>query len=112
MVDLQADYGALLYMAPALEQPTQILRGSVTGGTPPYSVYIRVEKPDGTSTTYDLEDNNPFILNANRASAEYFGVDTEGQWSAWAETVDSLGWTAQSVAVTWYVSWYPVHGLP
>lgn len=112
MVDLQADYIALLYMAPALEQPTQILRGSVSGGTPPYQVYIRIEKPDGTSTTYDLGDNNPFILNANRANAEYFGVDVDGQWTAWANTVDSTGWTAQSVPVTWYVSWYPVHGLP
>jgi hypothetical protein len=112
MVDLQADYSALLYMAPALNQPTQVLRGSITGGTPPYAIYIRVEKPSGTSIIYDLADSNPFILNANRASEEYFGVDAEGQWTAWAETVDSSGWTAQSVLVTWYVSWYPVHGLP
>jgi len=112
MVDLQADYSALLYMAPALELPNQVLRGSVTGGIPPYQVIIRIEKPNGMSETYDLGDSNPFILNANRASETYFGVDVEGQWTAWAETVDSIGWTTQSVPVTWYVSWYPVHGLP
>ena len=112
LVDLKADYSALLYMAPALDQPTQVLRGSVSGGTPPYIIYIRVEKPTGVSATYDLKNNNPFVLKANRADEEYFGVDAEGQWTAWAETVDSLGWTAQSVPVTWYVSWYPVHGLP
>jgi len=112
LVDLQADYSALLYMAPELDQPTQVLRGSVSGGTPPYAVFIHIETPIGTTVPYDLENSNPFVLNANRADEEYFGVDAEGQWTAWAETVDSNGWTAQSLPVTWYVSWYPVHSLP
>ena len=112
MVNLQADYSALLYMAPELGQPTQILRGSVSGGTPPYVVNVRVQKPSGTVVNYVLGDTNTFILNANNTGDPYFGVDEEGEWTAWAESVDSNGWSAVSVSITWVVSWYPVHEEP
>ena len=112
MVDLQADYSALLFMAPELGQPTQILRGSVSGGTPPYAVSVRVQKPSGTTVTYVLGNASTFVVNANNTGDPYFGVDEEGEWTAWAESVDSLGWNAVSVPVTWDVSWYPVHEEP
>jgi hypothetical protein len=52
MVALQADYSALLFMAPELGQPTQILRGSVSGGTPPYAVSMRGQSPSSRWQTY------------------------------------------------------------
>jgi hypothetical protein len=91
MVNLQADYSALLYMAPELGQSTQILRGAVAGGTPPYTVIVRARKPSGTVVNYILGDASTFILNANNTSDPYFGVDEEGEWTAWAKSVDSNG---------------------
>jgi hypothetical protein len=62
--------------------------------------------------TYVLGNASNFVVNANNTGDPYFGVDEEGEWMAWAESVDSLGWNAVSVPVTWEVSWYPVHEEP
>ena len=116
MADIQADYAALLYMAPELGQPTQILRGLVLGGVPPYSVDVYVAKPSGMTTRYILGNVGVnvgvFVLNETNTGDAYFGVDEEGEWTAWVSAVDSQGWTVTSLPVTWYVSWYPVHGSP
>ena len=113
LVDLQQDYSALLFLAPHLGQPTQVLRGLVSGGgTPPYSVDVRVRRPSNTITSYVLSTNDTFILTAANTGDAYFGVDEIGTWAAQAIAIDSTGQSAISVMVTWEVSWYPVHGRP
>ncbi|MBU0510185.1 MAG: hypothetical protein KJ638_00590 [Chloroflexi bacterium] len=112
LVDLQQDYSALLFLAPELGQPTQVLRGTVTGGVPPYSVDVRVRRPSNTTTSYVLSTNDTFVITAANTGDSYFGVDEIGTWSAQAIAIDSTGQSAISISVTWEVSWYPVHGRP
>lgn len=106
---LTADYGGLVYYGPLLGMPTQRLRGTVTGGTPPYTAQVTVTSPDGTVTTYTLP---PSLVLDDTLGGTYFGVDAIGTWSAVMTVQDAAGRTANSPAATWLVSWYPVHEQP
>jgi hypothetical protein len=104
-------YARLVLFASNIEQPAQTLTGVVTGGTPPYSIVVRVRAPSGSVVSFNRSGSTWSATPENSGDIN-FGTTEEGIWTAWAELQDSSGQTYQTPSVIWEVAWHPVHGRP
>jgi hypothetical protein len=109
---LTARYSSLVLMAPKLSLPTQILNGTITGGSLPYSVTFHVARPDGSRLTYNLMPGATFRFGASESGDTNFGVSQQGPWRAWFTVSSSDGQNSTSNTVVWDVAFYPVHQTP
>ena len=109
---LTPKYGSLALMAPKLFLPTQILNGTIGGGTLPYTVSLHVQSPDGAQTQYNLSPGTSFSFGAAESGDQYFGVSQKGTWRAWFTVRDQSGQAITSNTAIWNVAFYPVHGSP
>jgi hypothetical protein len=91
-------------------EPTQVLRGVLSGGT--YSgqlIRIAIVGPDGsTNNNYTFTDSfGRFILDGTSVGGDVcFGSSQTGDWYAQA-FYDPLGLVSNSVQ--WSVSWFIIH---
>jgi hypothetical protein len=104
-------YARLLLYAPTLGQPAQILTGTISNGTPPYSILVWVRDPSGNLTSFS-RSGSTWSVTPESSGDLNFGTNEEGSWTAWAELQDSSGQIYQTASVVWEVAWYPVHGQP
>jgi len=111
LVALTADFSGLILLAPNVGQPTQILRGSISGGVPPYIVRVHVQRPSGVVDDYAVT-GAAFILDAASSGDAFLGTQEEGTWTAWVTVIDTVGDASNGPSVTWVVAWYPVHDDP
>lgn len=109
--NMSALYSDLILYATNVGQPAQTLMGSVSGGTGPYTIIVRVQAPSGGITNYS-RGGASWTLTPADVLEPNFGTTEEGTWTAWAEITDAVGATYTTNVVTWDVSWYPVHGRP
>jgi len=112
VVSLTPQYGSLVLYGPKLGLPAQTLNGTISGGTPPFAVTLTVQRPDNTTSSYNLSSSGNFSFGPAQAGDTYFGTTQEGTWRAWFTVTDTGGRTATSNTVTWQVVFYPVHGVP
>jgi hypothetical protein len=107
---LTADYAYLLQCGAIVGEPTQVLRGVLTGGNVSgQMIRIEIADPNGSFSTYfvftDLAGR--FTLDANNVPGDVcFGSSVIGTWSAQA-FYDVLGLSSNTVQ--WSVSWYIIH---
>lgn len=104
------DYPSLLQCGVNVGQPTQVLRGTLTGnafsGQP---MRIVITDPNGSTSTYfALTDSfGRFVLDATSVGGDTcFGSSLVGDWSARA-FYDPLGLVSNPVQ--WRVSWFIIH---
>ena len=109
--NISAVYPNLLLYASKLGQPTQVLSGTVSGGSPPYWVDVWIRSPAGEISSYSRQ-NAEWVLSADNTGDPDFGTTREGVWTAWADLQDSSGQSFLTSSVTWEVAWYPVHARP
>jgi hypothetical protein len=108
-----AAYSAMLLNAPDFGLAAQTIRGSVQGGTPPYSVMFSIEDPDGNIETYGKSVSSEGAFELTPAESNpYLGCSKEGVWDAWFEIEDALGGNATSNTISWTVNFPRVHGIP
>ncbi len=107
---LTADYAFLLQCGGILGEPTQVLRGVLTGSVVGNQIIrIHIADPNGGVTSYFVltDGGGQFTLDASKAPGDLcFGSSETGIWSAQAFS-DALG--LESDTVQWSVSWYIIH---
>ncbi len=107
---LSADYAYLLQCGAILGEPTQVLRGVVTGGSiGSQMIRVVITDPNGGVSTYYVYTAvlGHFSLDASSLPGELcFGSSLLGTWSAQAFS-DALG--LRSNTVQWNVAWYIIH---
>ena len=107
---LTADYGYLLMCGAILGEPTQVLRGVLTGGSVSgQMIRLQITDPNGSVSNYFVftDDWGRFTLDAFNVPGDLcFGSSTIGSWSAQA-FYDVLGLSSNTVQ--WSVSWYIIH---
>ncbi len=104
-------YEKLLLNPSMLGQPAQSLSGTVSGGSPGYTIVIHVRAPSGVETTYS-RTGNTWSLSPAALNIPDFGATEKGTWTAWAILTDAASRTFRTPSTTWEVAWYPVHGRP
>lgn len=104
-------YAKLLLNPSILGQPAQSLSGSVSGGSPGYTIAIHILAPSGVETTYS-RTGNTWSLSPTDAGIADFGSTEKGTWTTWAVLTDSANRTYRTPSAIWEVAWYPVHGRP
>lgn len=104
-------YAKLLLNPSMLGQSAQSLSGTVSGGSPGYTIVIHVRAPSGVETTYS-RTGNTWSLSPAALGISDFGATEKGTWTAWAILTDSASRTFRTPSATWEVAWYPVHGRP
>ena len=107
---LTSDYAYLLQCGAILGEPTQALRGVLTGGSVSgQMIRIQITDPNGSVGNYFVFTDTwgRFVLDAANVPGDLcFGSSLIGTWSAQA-FVDSLG--LSSSTVQWSVAWYIIH---
>jgi len=107
---LTRDYPFLLQCGATIDEPTQVLRGTLTGN--PFNgqmIRIAITDPNGSIANYYTFTDafGRFTLNASSVGGDAcFGSSLVGDWSARA-FYDPL--TLASNSVGWRVNWYVVH---
>jgi hypothetical protein len=79
---LVARHQSLVLMASKLGLPAQVLDGTVSGGSTPYSVVIHVVRPDGSAAAFNLTSGTSFSFGAGQASNPDFGTSQIRTWRA------------------------------
>ena len=109
-LSLSRDYPFLLQCGSIVGEPTQVLRGVLTGGViSGQLIRITITDPNGSmGTYYALTDGfGRFILDASSVGGDAcFGSSLIGDWSAQA-FYDPLSLVSNSVQ--WSVSWFIIH---
>ncbi len=107
---LSRDYAFLLQCGAILGEPTQVLRGALSGGVVTgQTIRAVLIDPNGSTTTYytTTDANGQFVLDAASAGGDTcFGSSLDGNWSAQAFD-DPL--SLVSNPVQWSVSWFIIH---
>lgn len=108
---LTRDFPNLLQCGARVGQPTQVLRGTLSGIAPPGAQTIRVTlvAPSGSAATYLVATDllGQFALNGAAAGdVDCFGATELGTWSAQA-FYDATGLTSNTVQ--WSVTWFIIH---
>jgi len=107
---LSRDYAFLLECGATVGEPTQVLRGVLSGGTNSgQMIRIAIVDPSGsTSNYYTFTDSfGRFVLDATTVGGDVcFGSSLTGDWYAQA-FYDPLGLASNSVQ--WSVSWFIIH---
>ena len=79
---LVARHPSLVLMASKLGLPAQVLNGTISGGSTPYSVVIHIVRPDGSGITYALASGTSFSFGKLQAGDPDFGTTQQGTWRA------------------------------
>ncbi len=107
---LSRDYAFLLQCGGSIGEPTQVLRGVLSGSVVSgQTIRVVLTDPNGnTATYYALTDSfGNFILNASNVGGDAcFGSSLLGDWSAQA-FYDAIGLASNTVQ--WSVSWFIIH---
>ncbi|MBI5033365.1 MAG: hypothetical protein HZB51_22825 [Chloroflexi bacterium] len=107
---LSRDYPFLLQCGARVGEPTQVLRGVLTGGViSGQLIRITITDPNGSRGTYYVITDafGRFILDASQVGGDMcFGSSLIGDWSAQA-FYDPLSLVSNSVQ--WSVSWFIIH---
>ena len=112
---LSVDYPWLVWFAPQVGQPTQVIRGR--NFQPGENVELRLTAPpdpDGDpaccagQTVYLVRANasGEFVMSATSVGELYFGTQCKGGWQA-TGTGQSTG--LHTNHVPWAVAWFPAH---
>ena len=110
MLTLSRDYAFLLQCGATVGEPTQVLRGVLSGGT--YigqMIRIVIVDPTGSTTNYYTftDSFGRFVLDATTVGGDAcFGSSLTGDWFAQA-FYDPLGLVSNPVQ--WSVSWFIIH---
>ena len=109
-LSLSRDYPFLLQCGAIVGEPTQVLRGVLTGGVVSGQlIRITITDPNGNMGTYYAVTDvfGRFTLDASQVGGDVcFGSSLIGDWSAQA-FYDPLGLVSNSVQ--WSVSWFIIH---
>jgi hypothetical protein len=108
---LDVDTARLVLYASRVGQSGQSIYGTISGGIPPFTGELIVRPPSGSNKAYHRSGDTWSVTPANTGDGD-FGTTEQGTWTAWAELRDGFGQIFRTLAVTWEVAWYPVHGLP
>ncbi len=107
---LAADYTYLLLCGALLGEPTQVLRGALTGSRVGGQIIrIVVTDPNGSVSNYFVFTDawGHFTLDASNVPGDMcFGSSLMGNWSAQAD-LEAEG--LRSNTVQWSVAWYIIH---
>ncbi len=107
---LTADYGYLLLCGALIGEPTQVLRGVLSGAKVAGQVIrIQITDPNGSVGNHFVFTDNwgRVMLDANNVPGDMcFGSSLVGTWSAQAFD-EAL--PLESNTVQWSVSWYIIH---
>ncbi len=107
---LNRDYAFLLQCGAIVGEPTQVLRGVLSGGfVSGQEIRLVLIDPNGNPTTYYATTDavGQFVLDAVSAGGDTcFGSSLTGNWSAQAY-YDLTG--LASNPVRWSVAWYIIH---
>ena len=107
---LSRDYAFLLRCGAILGEPTQVLRGALSGSTVMgQTIRVVLIDPNGGSTTYYTTTDavGQFVLDGVSAGDDScFGSSLDGNWSAQAY-YDPIGLVSNPVQ--WSVSWFIIH---
>ena len=109
-LSLTADHAYLLQCGAIVGEPTQVLRGVLTGGSiSGQMIRIQIADPNGSAGNYFVFTDSwgRFTLDASNVPGDLcFGSTLIGNWSAQA-FFDPLA--LPSNTVQWSVSWYIIH---
>ncbi|CAG0966570.1 hypothetical protein ANRL3_01220 [Anaerolineae bacterium] len=109
-LSLSRDYPFLLQCGAIVGEPTQVLRGVLTGGViSGQLIRVTITDPNGSMGTYYVitDGFGRFTLDATMLGGDAcFGSSLIGDWSAQA-FYDPLGLVSNSVQ--WSVSWFIIH---
>ncbi len=104
-VVLSARYPRLVWHAPRLGQPAQVLDVVVEGGAMPYQATFYISPPEqGLQSWTYLAQSSRFSYGPLESGDAEFGVGLKGLWRA-RVAVNGV-WSNE---VSWEVSWFPVH---
>ncbi len=107
---LAADYSYLLLCGALLGEPTQVLRGALTGSrVGGQMIRIVVTDPNGSVSHYFVSTDpwGHFTLDASNVPGDMcFGSSRVGRWSAHAD-LEAEG--LRSNTVQWSVAWFIIH---